>query len=250
MPVIHSGYRFVARPRQRPAGRGEAGEPGADLVAAAAGPLLEPFVAEVGHRVEVGRDQLLEEPGVPGGVDRGVRVARPGRGRRAHGRPRRPARRAGRGSSPRGARPGPRSRAGRWTAASATARRWRRPAPARRRRPGSPRRATGRAPRSGASTAAAAPAVLTTSGTSGRSACAARPCRSSARCRGRRSARRTGRCRTRRGPARRGSTRRARTPPAAGRSGCRSPRTPRPPPRRARTAASRRRSSRGSGPGR
>src|SRR2546430_9405230 len=49
--------------------------PGADLVAAAAGLFLETAVAEVGDRFRVGGGQLLEEPGVPGGVDRRVRVA-------------------------------------------------------------------------------------------------------------------------------------------------------------------------------
>lgn len=67
-------YRLVARPHQRPACRGEADEPGTDLVTAAAGALLQPVVAQPGNRVEVGRDQLLEEPGVPGQIDLGVRL--------------------------------------------------------------------------------------------------------------------------------------------------------------------------------
>ncbi len=44
-------------------------------MAAAAGPLLQSLVTEAGHGIEVGRDELLEEPGVPGGVDLRVRVS-------------------------------------------------------------------------------------------------------------------------------------------------------------------------------
>ena len=44
-------------------------------MAPAAAPFLQHLVAEVDHRVEVGREQLLQEPGVPGGVDPGVLVA-------------------------------------------------------------------------------------------------------------------------------------------------------------------------------
>jgi hypothetical protein len=44
-------------------------------MAAVARPFLEQLVAQLGDRVEVVGDKLLEEPGVPGGVDRGVRIA-------------------------------------------------------------------------------------------------------------------------------------------------------------------------------
>lgn len=71
--------RLVARPPQRGPHRGVPDQPGADLLTAAAGDLLEAVVAQRNHRVEVGGGQLAKEPAVPVRVDPRRRVTSRGR---------------------------------------------------------------------------------------------------------------------------------------------------------------------------
>ena len=93
-------HRLVARPHQRRARRRRSP---ISQVRISWPPLpacsSSPSSPRLGDRVEVGRDQLLEEPGVPGGVDLGVRVAAHGADPRLAGGREGPHVARGRGSS-------------------------------------------------------------------------------------------------------------------------------------------------------